>query len=95
MDKEQLTTGQKLLAALHSSEAARTERYAGTVQAKMKEARDRLNTLGFAPKHPIKSDLAIFGHAQTEVHRLLADAADKEVCTSGGMAPSGTSSCNQ
>jgi hypothetical protein len=80
MEEGGLTTGQKLLASLHSSQAVRQERYASTVQAKMAGARDRLNTQGLAPKHAVKADLAIFGDATSEVHRLLPEAPEEQVC---------------
>jgi hypothetical protein len=79
MEAGELTTGQKLLASLHSSQAVRQERYASTVQAKMAEARDRLNTQGLLPKHAVKADLAIFGEASTEVHRLLPEPVKQQV----------------
>lgn len=79
MEGGELTTGQKLLASLHSSQTVRQERYASTVQAKMAEARDRLNTQGLVPKHAVKADLAIFGDASTEVHRLMPEAANEQV----------------
>lgn len=74
------TTGQKLLASLHGSHAVRQERYASTVQAKMAEVRDLLNSQGLVPKHAVRADLAIFGDATSEVHRLLPEAPEEQVC---------------
>jgi hypothetical protein len=91
MEEGELTTGQKLLASLHSSQALRQERYASTVQAKMAEARDRLNTQGLVPKHAVKADLAIFGDATSEVHRLLPEAQEEQVCCSHSIVCLGSS----
>jgi hypothetical protein len=94
MECGELTTGQKLLASLHSSQAARQERYASTVQAKMAEARYRLNTQGLVPKHAVKADLAIFGDANTEVHRLLPEAPQEQVrCKHSTATPTPAAVC--
>lgn len=74
-----LTTGQKLLTALQSSEHVRQERYSSTLGAKMKEARDKLQEGGAKPKHP-GSHLSAFGSPEPQVHRLLPDARDEQVC---------------
>jgi hypothetical protein len=68
------TPGQLLLKALQHSEQTRKERVSGTIAAKMREARDKLPSL--QPKHPVKSDQAIFGdteHISAEVQSLPAD----------------------
>ena len=74
------TPGQLLLKSLQASEQARKERISGTITAKMKEARDKLPTL--QPKHPSKSDQAIFGdpeHVAGEVQSLPADIQGRKV----------------
>lgn len=72
------TPGQSLLAGLQASEAVRKARYFGTVDAKMKAAREQLPAL--AVRNPPRADQTIFAHRPAaEVAALLPDIAAKKV----------------
>lgn len=71
--------GQSLLQALQLSEVQRKERYAETVDAKMRAAREKLPALH--PKHAVRSDQSIFASStpSSEVHALLPSVRQAKV----------------
>ena len=72
------TPGQQLLAGLQTSETVRKQRYYGTVDAKMKAAREQLPAL--SARNPQKSDQTIFSlKPAAEVAALLPDITPKKV----------------